>query len=52
MLYSSIVTQGGKASSEGKKVQQNLTWKFVIGMSKEFKFAKSKIIHEAIIEGR
>ena len=35
-----------------KKVQQNLTLKFVIEMSKEFKFSKSKSIHEAIIECR
>ena len=41
-----------KVSSEGKKVQQNLTLKFVIEMSKEFKFSKSKSIHEAIIECR
>ena len=45
-----ILTQGGKGSSEGKKVQQILTWKFVIGMSTKFKFPKSKKIHEAIFE--
>ena len=45
-------THDGKGSSEGKKVQQILTWTFAIGMSIEFKFAKSKTIHEANIEGR
>ena len=34
-------TQVGKGSSVEKKVQQILTWKFVIGMSMWFKFAKS-----------
>ena len=45
-----ILAQGGKGSSEGKKVQQILTWKFVTGMSTKFKFPKSKKIHEAIFE--
>ena len=30
------LTQGGKGSSEGKKVQQIVTWKFEIGMSTGF----------------
>ena len=47
-----LLTQGGKGNSEGKKVQQILTPKFVIGRSKEFKLEKSKTIHEAITEGR
>ena len=50
LISTFYVTQGGKGSSEGKKVQQILNWKFVIGMSKEFKFPKSKTIHEAILE--
>ena len=46
-----IVTQGGKGSSEGKKVQQSLTSKLNIGMFMWFKFVKIKRIHEAILEG-
>ena len=42
--------KGGKGSSDGKKVEQILTWKFVIGMSKELIFPKSKTIHKAILE--
>ena len=43
-------TQGCNGTSEGKKVQQNLTWKFVIGMSTGFKFSKGKTIQGAILE--
>ena len=45
-----IVTQGGKGSSEGKKVQQILTSKYVMGILNWFKIVKNKKIHEAILE--
>ena len=35
-------TQVGKGSSWGKKVQQILTWKFVMGMFMWLKIAKNK----------
>ena len=44
------VTQGGKGSSEGKKVQQILTSKYVMGILNLFEIAKNKKIHEAILE--
>ena len=43
-------TQGGKGSSEGKKVQQILTSKYVMGILNWFKIVKNKKIHEAILE--
>ena len=43
-------TQGGKGSSEGKKVQQILTSKYVMGILNWFEIAKNKKIHEAILE--
>ena len=42
--------QGGKGSSEGKKVQQILTSKYVMGILNWFKIVKNKKIHEAILE--
>ena len=45
-----LSTQGGKGSSEGKKVQQILTSKFVMGILNWFKIVKNKKIHEAILE--
>ena len=45
-----MVTQGGKGSSEGKKVQQILTSKYVMGILNWFKIVKNKKIHEAILE--
>ena len=44
------LTQGGKGSSEGKKVQQILTSKYVMGILNWFKIVKNKKIHEAILE--
>ena len=46
----SSFTQGGKGSSEGKKVQQILTSKYVMGILNWFKIVKNKKIHEAILE--
>ena len=43
-------TQGGKGSSEEKKVQQILTSKYVMGILNWFEIAKNKKIHEAILE--
>ena len=43
-------TQGGKGSSEEKKVQQILTSKYVMGILNWFKIVKNKKIHEAILE--
>ena len=43
-------TQGGKGSSEAKKVQQILTSKYVMGILNWFKILKNKKIHEAILE--
>ena len=43
-------TQGGKGSSEGKKVQQILTSKYVIGILDWFKILKNKKIHGAILD--
>ena len=44
------ITQGGKGSSEEKKVQQILTSKYVMGILNWFEIAKNKKIHEAILE--
>ena len=43
-------TQGGKGSSDEKKVQQILTSKYVMGILNWFEIAKNKKIHEAILE--
>ena len=45
-----LLTQGGKGSSEVKKVQQILTSKYVMGILNWFKIVKNKKIHEAILE--
>ena len=45
-----IVPQGGKGSSEGKKVQRILTSKYVMGILNWFKIVKNKKNHEAILE--
>ena len=49
-VYLNGVTQDGKGSSEGKKVQQILTSKYVMGILNWFKIVKNKKIHEAILE--
>ena len=49
-LVYKIFTQDGKGSSEGKKVQQILTSKYVMGILNWFKIVKNKKIHEAILE--
>ena len=45
------VTQVGKGSSEGKKVQRILLLDYVLGIWKELKIAKIEIKSEAILEG-
>ena len=50
LIKLNYVTQGGKGSSEGKKVQQVLTSKYVMGILNWFEIAKNKKIHEAILE--
>ena len=49
-MFKNLYTQGGKGSSEGKKVQQILTSKYVMGILNWFKIVKNKKIHEAILE--
>ena len=43
-------TQGGKGSSDEKKVQQILTSKYVMGILIDLKLQKKQKIHEAILE--